>query len=477
MSSNVVDNNAQEWSARDFERVTTELPTLGRGNDDADDLGQSCLLTEPALQPPPLLTQLESSFDLDETAGICIGQELCARYVVRRLLGVGGMGAVFAAFDELRQSEVAIKVMHPDLLQTPTALERFQQEALLASNLGHPNIVRVYGPERDGESRFLVMEILDGRTLREEMDRRIEANSPFSWTEALAIVEPLCEALAYAHRSTVHRDIKPDNVMLCNDGTVKLMDFGLARPSDSELTRTAQLVGSFNYMSPEQRQGRRDLGARSDQYSVAVLLYELLTASLPMAPYSSVRELRRDVSRKVSAAIDRALSNAPAARFEDMQSFLAALRQQVRRQAANLSWLQAPILLLISTIVLAWGGISLANWHVQKVEQAEPSALSQSLTASWLSAGQRRLPSSAPSLPEEASTPLASATEQEPARPALSAPPASSSLADSEGLDAASLSTEAPMPELDPTWLVEEQAMAAEPMSVAVRNVYTARRL
>ncbi|MDX9723463.1 MAG: hypothetical protein RBU37_22130, partial [Myxococcota bacterium] len=120
----------------------------------------------------------------------------------------------------------------------------------------------------------------------------------------------------------------------------------------------------------------------------------------------------------------------------------------------------------------------LANWHVQKVEQAEPSALSQSLTASWLSAGQRRLPSSAPSLPAEASTTLlASATKQEPARPALSAPPASGSLADSEGLDAASLSTEAPMPELDPTWLVDEQAMAAEPMSLAVRNVHTARRL
>ena len=254
------------------------------------------------------------------------GQVLLDRYEIRHRLGAGGMGAVFAAFDRNRGEEIAIKVLLPSMLNNELIRDRFLSEAKISSSLSHPNIINVFDVQKDNDVFFITMELLEGKTLRTEMVQRDSAKKPFEVDKALKIAQSLCDALEYAHKYTVHRDVKPENIWLGKDGTVKLMDFGIARVMrTSQFTMTGIAIGTAYYMAPEQLKGTRDIDHRADQYSVAVLLYEMLTGAIPTGRVRSVRQMRRDVPSKMSMAIDRALSAKPQNRFANMPDFYNAL--------------------------------------------------------------------------------------------------------------------------------------------------------
>jgi serine/threonine protein kinase len=257
------------------------------------------------------------------------GHVLGSRYEVKSRLGSGGMGAVFAAFDRVRNENVALKVLAPHLLAQPKAQARFLEEGRIASKLSHPNIAIVHDVQQDGQLYFLTMELLQGSTLREEMQTRTARGARFPINEVYNVAGALCEALVYAHRFMVHRDVKPENVFLCTDGSIKLMDFGIARVlSSSQLTMTGIALGTPYYMAPEQVQGVRDIDHRADQYSVAVVLYEMLTGQVPVGRSEAARKRRRDAPPPLSEAIDRALSPGRGERFRNMSDFAAALRQR-----------------------------------------------------------------------------------------------------------------------------------------------------
>lgn len=194
------------------------------------------------------------------------------------LIGVGGMGAVWHAVDELLDRHVALKLIRPELMSRPGLAERFRSEAIVLARLQHPCIAALYGLEKRGDEYVMVMEFVDGQTL----DDRLANEGPLSWPEATRITRAVLDALDHAHESgVIHRDIKPANVMITRAGRVKVMDFGIARLVGAQRqTRTGVAVGTPSYMSPEQLLGQ-EVDGRADVYAVGTLLYELTTGHLP----------------------------------------------------------------------------------------------------------------------------------------------------------------------------------------------------
>ena len=193
-------------------------------------------------------------------------------------IGVGGMGAVWHAVDELLDRHVALKVIRPELMSRPGLAERFRSEAIVLARLQHPCIAALYGLEKRGEEFVMVMEYVDGQTL----DVVLAQQGTLAWPEATRITRAVLDALDHAHESgVIHRDIKPANVMITRAGRVKVMDFGIARLVGAQRqTRTGAAVGTPSYMSPEQLLGQ-EVDGRADVYAVATLLYELTTGHLP----------------------------------------------------------------------------------------------------------------------------------------------------------------------------------------------------
>src|SRR4051812_19410977 len=208
-----------------------------------------------------------------------LGRLLDDRYEIRRRLAVGGMATVYAAIDTRLDRPVAVKVMHPALAADEDFVARFRREAKAAARLSSPTVVNVSDQGQDAGTVFLVMELVEGRTLRD----LIRSDGALPPAEALAVLDPVLEALAGAHAAGyVHRDVKPENVLIANDGRIKVGDFGLARAVDaSPLTAaTGLLLGTVAYLAPEQvRRGVAD--ARTDVYACGVLLFEILTGRPP----------------------------------------------------------------------------------------------------------------------------------------------------------------------------------------------------
>ena len=252
---------------------------------------------------------------------------LLDRYEVGRLLGAGGMAEVFEGRDRLLARRVAIKVLQAQFARDPSFLIRFKREAQAAASLSHPNIVGVYDTGSEDGTHFIVMEYVDGRTLKDV----IRAEGPLYPERAAEITGDVCSALAAAHaRGLIHRDIKPGNVMLTPEGKVKVMDFGIARATTSEtITQTAAVVGTAQYISPEQAQGQT-VDYRSDLYSVGCCLYEMLTGTVPFTgatpvaiAYRHVREdptpprmLNPDVPRPLEAICLKAMAKLPDNRYQ-----------------------------------------------------------------------------------------------------------------------------------------------------------------
>ncbi len=287
------------------------------------------------------------------------GDVLAGRYQIRRTLGRGGMGAVYAAWDAVREEEVAIKVLLPRYLGVEHLRQRFLDEARATSKLTHGNIINVYDVQQDGDAFFLTMEMLSGETLRERIQRRRRDGRRFEVAEVLLYADSLCAALSYAHRYLVHRDIKPENVFVCADETLKLMDFGIARVErEIHLTTPGMMMGSVRYMAPEQQESTMDADHRADQYALAVVLYELLTGQVPGAKAPSLSDVREDVPAPVSYAIDRALQRSPDERFENIAAFHDALREDAtvvtprpKRRATKAAGAGVIAVLLVALVV------------------------------------------------------------------------------------------------------------------------------
>jgi eukaryotic-like serine/threonine-protein kinase len=269
-------------------------------------------------------------------------QVLLDRYEVGRLLGAGGMAEVFEGRDRLLARRVAIKVPLSQYAHDPEFAHRFRREAQAAASLSHPGVVAVYDTGSENGTHFIVMEFVDGRTLKDVL----RAEGPLYPGRAAEIAADVCSALAAAHaRGLVHRDVKPANIMLMPDGRVKLMDLGIARAAAGEtVTQTAAMLGTAQYLSPEQAQGLA-VDYRSDLYSLGCCLYEMLTGTVPFRgatpvaiAYRHVREdpaaprlLNPDVPQPLEAVCLKAMAKRP----EDRYQTAAELRADLLRARAG----------------------------------------------------------------------------------------------------------------------------------------------
>ena len=257
-------------------------------------------------------------------------------YKLVEQIGQGGMGAVYRGVDLMLEREVAIKVLRPELAGQPQILERFRTEAVTLAKLNHPNIATLYAFFRQGDDFFMVMEFVRGETL----DHAIRRAGAMRVDVAVPLFSHALEGIGYAHKlGIVHRDIKPANMMLTPDGSIKVMDFGIARVLGSaRMTKQGNIIGTIEYMSPEQVRGQ-ETDARSDIYSLGILLYEMVTGRVPFAsdsefdlmkaqidePPPPPREFAPHIPEPVEHAIMRALAKVPDARFQTAGEFRSML--------------------------------------------------------------------------------------------------------------------------------------------------------
>lgn len=235
---------------------------------------------------------------------------------IESLLGSGGMGRVYRARQESLHRPVAIKVLPPERSSDAQFVHRFHREAQILASLSHPHIVQVIDRGVVEGHLYLVMEYVDGESLRQRMRRGLIPPK-----EGYRILRDVLDALAHAHkRGVVHRDIKPENVLLSSDGIVKVADFGLSRvygddPEVTRLTRTEFMLGTFEYMAPEQRERAKEADWRSDLYAGAVVLYEMLTGELPIGRFALPGERLPGLDRRIDAILERGLAKVPEERF------------------------------------------------------------------------------------------------------------------------------------------------------------------
>lgn len=266
---------------------------------------------------------------------LAVGDSLDNRYVIDRPIARGGMATVYRCVDTRLGREVAAKVMHEQFVHDPVFRDRFRREARAMAQLSHPNLVNVYDFSAQGDATFLIMELITGGTLRELLDER----GPMPPHAAASVMRGMLTGLAAAHaRGLIHRDIKPDNVLINSDYRVKLADFGLVRAAAEATHSTDQIVGTVSYLSPEQVDGSPMTHA-SDVYSAGIVLFELLTGRTPFAGETPIAHayarLRADVPppsafiagvpKLFDELVATATARAPEDRFRDATEFLHAL--------------------------------------------------------------------------------------------------------------------------------------------------------
>lgn len=317
------------------------------------------------------------------------------RYRVTDMLGRGGMGAVFLAEDLRLGRRVALKVLRPELAEDQEFVHRFEREARIAAGLDHSNIVPLYSVEQVGSFHYFTMKYVDGKALDQVL-----ADEPLPADQARRILTQAAAGLGHAHqRGVIHRDVKPQNLMLDDSGRVLITDFGISKALQAEVqyTSTGQMVGTPNYLSPEQAQSL-PVDGRSDQYSLACVGYRMVVGHLPFTADSvhallykhihvtpaRARDARPGVPDDLSDALERALAKDPAHRFPSMEEFAAAVSGESRPQ--GMSARSAPrrqagrrrvYALAASIAALVVGAVGVALWHASQPESADISAVSR----------------------------------------------------------------------------------------------------
>ncbi len=262
-----------------------------------------------------------------------VGKKLDGRYEIRELIGIGGMANVYRCYDTIDDREVAIKILKDEFLNNEEFIRRFKNESKAIAVLSHPNIVKVYDVSFGDMIQYIVMEYIDGITLKEYINQQ----KVLTWKETVHLVTQVLAALSHAHsKGVVHRDIKPQNMMLLADGTIKVTDFGIARFSNSTRTMTEQAIGSVHYIAPEQAKGDITDG-KTDIYSMGVMMYEMLTGKLPFDGENAVSvalmhlQLTPDAPRTVNPSIPegieeitlKAMQKQPGDRYQSAQDMLS----------------------------------------------------------------------------------------------------------------------------------------------------------
>ena len=259
------------------------------------------------------------------------GQKINDRYEIIRSIGEGGMANVYLGYDTILDRNVAIKVLRGDLSNDEKFVRRFQREALSASSLAHPNIVEMYDVGEDNGLYYIVMEYIEGKTLKQLLKKR----GTLTLSEAIDIMLQLTDGMAHAHDSyIIHRDLKPQNIMIKDDGQIKITDFGIAMALNStQLTQTNSVMGSVHYLPPEQASGK-GCTIKSDIYSMGIIFYELLSGSLPFRgdnaveialkhmrdPLPSLREENPAIPQSIENIIRKATAKNPKNRYDDARS-------------------------------------------------------------------------------------------------------------------------------------------------------------
>ncbi|MBR4178721.1 MAG: Stk1 family PASTA domain-containing Ser/Thr kinase [Bacilli bacterium] len=259
------------------------------------------------------------------------GSKINDRYQIIKTLGEGGMANVYLAHDTILDRNVAVKVLRGDLANDEKFVRRFQREALSASSLSHPNIVEMYDVGEDDGQYYIVMEYVDGKTLKQVLKSR----GHLSITEVVDIMLQLTDGLAHAHDAyIIHRDIKPQNIMILSNGMIKITDFGVATALNStQLTQTNSVMGTVHYLPPEQAQGKGST-IRSDIYSMGIMMYELLTGLVPYKgdnaveialkhlkePLPSVRKANPSIPQSIENIIIKATAKNPKNRYTDARA-------------------------------------------------------------------------------------------------------------------------------------------------------------
>ncbi|MBQ9776117.1 MAG: serine/threonine protein kinase, partial [Lentisphaeria bacterium] len=321
------------------------------------------------------------------------GDLILGRYNVIALLGQGGMGVVYKCFDEIAGIEIALKALPPELSNNTLEMEDIKDNFQLVHNLHHPNISASNNLERDNSNGnyYLIMECVEGEDLRRWIRRRRQAGE-FSLDKTLAIIKQVASALDYAHQQRVmHRDINPGHIMISADGSVKVLDFGLAAQIHTSMTRVSMAYhgtsGTGPYMAPEQWRGRPQ-GAAADQYALAVMTYEMLAGFLPFdstdaavlqqAVLTQKADEVSNIPKYAQNALKRAMSKDPSERFENCSDFVAALNGKKIKPAIgrknNRPWLMIGVIVLL---LLGAGGTGFWFVDKQKKEQQAKIAAEQ----------------------------------------------------------------------------------------------------
>jgi tRNA A-37 threonylcarbamoyl transferase component Bud32 len=303
------------------------------------------------------------------TSSQMIGTVLSGRYRLEAKLGSGGMSTVYLARDATLDRAVAVKVMHREMSEQADQLERFRQEARAVAKLSHPNVVSVIDAGEDGGHPYIVFEYVDGETLKQ----RIARLGPLDTQEALAYAIEVARGLAVAHgRNMVHRDIKPQNVLIDAEGRAKLTDFGISRQLEQDgMTATGRVLGTTDYVAPEQAMGRA-VDPRSDLYSLGVVLYEMLVGQVPFRADSQVgvamkhvneelpdvQQRRPEISAATALVVERATAKDPEERYQRVGEMIDDLSTALEVEAARAGSTSGEATTVLDTVTGPTGKLS-----------------------------------------------------------------------------------------------------------------------
>jgi len=279
-----------------------------------------------AITPPGLHLHLDAILQT--------GQVLGGRFQIMDILGVGGMGAVYKAYDQDIDRTVALKCIRPELASQPEVIHRFLQELLLTRQVAHKNVIRIFDVRESGGLKFITMEYVEGR----DLGGLLVDKGKLPPAQALDIIQQACSGLAAAHaEGVIHRDLKPSNIMIDRQDRVVVMDFGVARTETGDgKTQTGAVIGTLQYMSPEQGKGEK-IDARSDVFTIGLILYQMITGQLPYqaeTPLASLLKRTQEaaapvtsvdatIPRSVSAIVARCLERDPKQRYQSMDQLIA----------------------------------------------------------------------------------------------------------------------------------------------------------